>query len=162
MAQRNPSIVSTLPVNGQTIRDVISPWAGVGPLPESQTRAIEFDEDDEPSTVRRPRISEYASFGQRVQAALLPVLGSYVGDAAITWMAEEVEERGEPRDLISALALGHGLVTRIGDLSTRERARHALDKVLREVKSASLVPPPVTSSARPPRSADLDRCRNDE
>ena len=117
---------------------------------------------NEPATLPRQRIANYATFGTRVQAALLPVLGSFVGEDAFTWRQEEVAERGEPENLVAALALGHGLVTRIVDLRTREQARHALDRVLHEVKANSLIPPPVSSASRPPRAAELDRCRREK
>lgn len=125
---------ATLRADAQTIRDVISPWAGVGPDPAQETDTGEAS---------RTRLASYLPFGERVVAALVPFLAGFVGPVAMSWVEEEVDERGEPADLISALALGHALVTRIPDPQLRDSARHALDALLRGLKTSSLVPPPV-------------------
>lgn len=142
-----------------TIRDVISPWAGMGP-PVAAPPPDDGLDDDERPTLRRAPISSYVSFGERVLGALSPFIESYAGPAGASWIEEELRESGEPRDLVSALAFGHALVTRITDAQCRESATRDLDKVLRNLKETSLVPPPIKASGRPPRNASLDRRRD--
>ena len=127
-------------LDGSTVRDLVSPWAGVAPV----------------ETVGGPR---FASFGERIRAALVPFMESYVGAEARQWVTTEIAEHGEPGDMVSALALGHALLSRMPEGPTREVARRELDALLRGIKIASLVPPPV-STGRAPRRADLDRRRN--
>ena len=127
-------------LDGSTVRDLISPWAGVAPV----------------ETVGGAR---FASFGERIRAAFVPFIESYAGAEARKWVTAEIAEHGEPGDMVSALALGHALLSRIPEGPTREVARRELDALLRGIKITSLVPPPV-SAGRAPRRADLDRRRN--
>lgn len=142
-----------------TIRDVISPWAGMGP-PVAPPPPNDDVDDDERPTLRRAPISSYVSFGERVLGSFGPLIESYAGPAGAAWIDEELRERGEPTDLVSALAFGHALVTRIADAQCRDSATRELETTLRTIKETSLVPPPIKSTGRPPRNASLDRRRD--
>jgi len=86
-----------------------------------------------------------ASFGARVRQELVPFLERYLGADAGSLVDAEIAESGEPTNLIAALALGHALLVRIADEAKRSEAHEGLDALLRNIKAASLVPPPVSS-----------------
>src|SRR5688572_23956486 len=81
------------------------------------------------------------AFSQRVQITYARFLEGLVGALAGRWVSEEVRERGEPNDLVSALALGHALIVRITDPNVREHARKGIEASLSTIKRTSEVPP---------------------
>ena len=122
----------TSSASAATTFDRMSPWAGVGPpVPKAFGSTQPLD-------------GVQIAFSQRVQITFARFLESMVGSLAGRWVSEEVRERGEPHDLVSALALGHALVMRITDPNVRENARIGIEAALGGIKRTSAVPPPMT------------------
>jgi hypothetical protein len=115
------------PAPPPTTFDRVSPWAGAGaPVARGHTRPLE---------------GVHIAFSQRVQITFARFLEGLVGSLAGLWVSEEVRERGEPHDLVSALALGHALVMRITDPNVREHARVGVEAALSGIKRTSEIPP---------------------
>ena len=136
--------------DGGTVRDVISPWAGVGPAPAPADMA---------ST---PPLETSMTFGSRVRLAIEQVMAAHVGAAtALEWVKQAATDYGEPI-MVSALAFGYAVINRLADQASREAAVGELNRMLLELTRTSVVPPPMRASTRPSRNPDLDRCRRGE
>ncbi len=96
----------------------------------------------------QPLEGVHIAFSQRVQITFARFLEGLVGSLAGRWVSEEVRERGEPHDLVSALALGHALVMRITDPNVREHARAGIEAALSGIKRTSAIPPAIKPTKR--------------